>query len=310
MQSKLQFFAFTHGKGAVNLLPGTYKIECWGAEGGAGLDTGVAVRTGGKGAYVSGILTINKELPLYIFVGGKGGDASPIPNTKATGGFNGGGIGGADVNDDDASGGGGGATDVRLLDGNWDDEKSLLSRIIVASGGSGSVSLGYGAPGGAIYGYRTIGMDQDQFYIVTDINQTSGYKLGIGENGADHRCTPASGAGGGYWGGKSSVGSCENQYFSVSSSGSSFISGNPDCIAIDSQGKSVETSNHYSNIFFTETEMKSGLDTFLSPFNMEEKGHSGDGAIKITLLKLLSTYIHNFVFLPNCYLFFVAILLK
>ena len=294
----------------VTLLPGIYKIECWGAEGGVGCSEGEKLKKGGGGAYVSGVLTIHKKLPLFIFIGGKGGDGSSSPGTKADGGFNGGGIGGADDSDDDGSGGGGGATDVRLIDGEWDDEKSLISRIMVASGGSGSVYMSYGAPGGTINGYLTKGFEANQFSITTSVSQTSGYKLGVGENGVGYDCVPASGAGGGYWGGKSSKGSCTlDQFIFVSSSGTSYISGHPDCIAVDSRGHSTDTSIHYSGIYFTNTEMKSGMETFLSPLNVEETGHSGDGAIKITLLHFL-IYTKRSFFIRSFYVFIMIHILK
>ena len=112
---KYPFIIEEYGKESIILIPGIYRIECWGAEGGDGVWNGSPMTKGGKGAYVSGILTTHSTLPLYLFVGGNGGNGSPDYSSIAKGGFNGGGFGGAD--DDDGSRGGGGATDIRLTDG-------------------------------------------------------------------------------------------------------------------------------------------------------------------------------------------------
>ena len=104
---------------------GWYKIELWGAGGGG--------NKGGRGAYVSGIIYLEENDHLYFYYGEKGG------KTKA---FNGGGTGSTQNSNYFA---GGGATDVRLISGEWNEESSLESRIMVAAGGGGT---GYGASGG------------------------------------------------------------------------------------------------------------------------------------------------------------------
>ena len=268
----------------VGVFPGTYKIECWGAQGGIGLRNGVKVYPGGKGAYTSGIITIKKFMNLYLFVGGKGSDGNPTKNTIAAGGYNGGGNGGPDTAGDDGSGGGGGATDVRLINGDWDNQASILSRIMVAAGGSGSVYEGCGAPGGALNGFIDTANFIESFAYSTT-NQTNGYKLGVGENGRGHTDTPSSGAGSGYYGGLAVNGINEPTYKAVSSSGSSFISGYPDCNAVDANGNHLGTPFHYSGFRFNNPQMKSGNETFLSPHQESEKGHEGDGAVLITLVR-------------------------
>lgn len=268
----------------VGLSPGTYKIECWGAQGGTGLQNGVKVTYGGKGAYTSGIIIIKKFTNLYLFVGGKGSDGSPTKNTIASGGYNGGGNGGPDTSDDDGSGGGGGATDVRLVNGDWNNQSSILSRIMVAAGGSGSVYAGLGAPGGALNGFIATA-DSIEAYDYSTTNQANGYKLGVGENGRANTNTPSSGAGGGYYGGLAVNGIQQPTYKAVSSSGSSFISGYPGCNAVDENGAHLDSPVHYSGVRFLEPQMKSGNETFPSPHQISEKGHKGDGAVLITLIK-------------------------
>ncbi|HID1251488.1 TPA: glycine rich domain-containing protein, partial [Clostridioides difficile] len=83
-----------------------------------------------KGGYSKGELTLRKETTLYVYAGSKGS------NYGST--FNGGGK--AMMHEGTSGGGvlycnGGGATDIRLIGGSWDNEQSLLSRIIVAGGG-------------------------------------------------------------------------------------------------------------------------------------------------------------------------------
>lgn len=75
-------------------ITGTYKVELWGAQGGA---SGAYI--GGNGGYTSGMIHLTKDTPLYLYVGG-----SPTSGSK----YNGGGPGGAYGN------AGGGATDIRL----------------------------------------------------------------------------------------------------------------------------------------------------------------------------------------------------
>jgi len=94
---------------------GTYKLEVWGAQGGYRNN----IEYGGKGGYSSGEVYLTAGTKLYIYVGGAG-------NTGGTaGGFNGGGV-------KNTYAGGGGATDIRLVEGAWNDAAGLLSRLIVA----------------------------------------------------------------------------------------------------------------------------------------------------------------------------------
>lgn len=115
---------------------GYYKIECFGADGGKARADGVLSGKGGIGGYTSGTIYLNKNEKIYVYVGGKGEDAVTSKDVK--GGYNGGGLGTWDRSDDDASGAGGGATDIRLVNGEWDNFDSLKSRIMVAGGGARS----------------------------------------------------------------------------------------------------------------------------------------------------------------------------
>ena len=107
-------YSYTGGVQSITLPPGSYKLECWGAQGGYRLND---ISTyGGKGGYSVGELTLNEETTLYVQVGGSG-------NTGVyNGGYNGGGK-------RKTYNGGGGGTDIRI------GQDSLFARVIVAGGG-------------------------------------------------------------------------------------------------------------------------------------------------------------------------------
>ena len=265
----------------VTLPRGNYLIECYGAQGGKGMTNGQYLYPGGKGAYTSGILILKQKTSLFLYIGGKGDDASfDIKNAK--GGWNGGGSAGADLGNgqigdyDDPAGAGGGSTDVRLVEGMWDDEESINSRIMVAAGGSGSGYNTYGAPGGDLHGYITR-VYQKEEYIPSETNQVQGYKKGRGQDGDDCYYAPETGAGSGYYGGyKGESYNTEpypdKYYLSVSSSGSSYVSGYPGC-----------SESIYK---FLEPCIWNGFSSFPSlNESISETGHEGNGAVRITKLK-------------------------
>ena len=279
-----KIFEATGQSESITLSTGTYKFECWGAQGGSGLNNAKALTEGGKGSYASGVLQINGTQTFYIYVGTKGGNGSATKNTVALGGWNGGGNSGADTNDDDCSGGGGGATDIRLVDGSWNSQNSLVSRIIVAAGGSGSAYNTNGAPGGMLTGYIATSVTT---YV--DGSPTTSYKdaseyfnLGVGDDGINDISVPSSGAGGGYFGGKKSTPHSSLFYKCVSSSGTSYVSGFPGCKSVDENGAKTENSIHYSNIEFLFPSIQDGLSRFLNAHGTLETGHEGNGTIKIT----------------------------
>lgn len=126
-------YSYTGSYQEVELPAGKYKLQCWGAQGGSnGTNSayGITAKAGGKGGYSEGVLTLSQKTTVRVYVGGHGSSSS--------GGYNGGGStsGTSQYNYGNEfgyskMGGGGGATDIRLYDG------ALLSRMIVAGGGSG-----------------------------------------------------------------------------------------------------------------------------------------------------------------------------
>ena len=112
----------------VVLPPASYDIELWGASG-ANSSRGNQPAYGGKGGYTKGRIILRKQTKLYLYIGGIG---SYQPPEQGKGGWNGGGT------STPSWAGGGGATDIRSIDGDFDNEESLDSRILVAGGGGGA----------------------------------------------------------------------------------------------------------------------------------------------------------------------------
>lgn len=175
IQGEAQEYIVPYGKA------GWYRIELWGAAGGD------SSARGGAGAYTSGVIYLEENTILYFYIGTEG--------NGTTGGANGGG------NANGAGRGGGGATDVRLSAGNWNDNASLNSRIMVAAGGAGAQGNIAGENGGTL----EAGISTNAAYG-KGATQTAGGaggtsagagKFGIGGNGVSN----GSGGGGGYYGG-------------------------------------------------------------------------------------------------------------
>ena len=269
-------------------------MECWGAQAGPGRSNNGVNQNGGKGGYVKGHISLGNQNQLYVYVGSQG-DTPKINDSgrtyeKATGGWNGGGAGDYDHSDDECSGGGGGATDIRTVNGNWDNFNSLKSRIMVAGAGGGGGGWA-GETGGHAGGLT--GVDSDWIINknipITHGNQTSGYKLGIGEDGVHvYGNQDVGGGGGGYYGGCSYHGDRISGIDDYSGGGgSSFISGHSGCNAINQNSTSTKIThtgqpNHYSGYVFTNTVMKAGNEVMPSPTGGTETGHSGNGYCKIT----------------------------
>lgn len=275
-------------------VSGTYKIELWGANG-----VSNSIGSGGKGAYTKGNIYLNSGEKIYIYVGGTGsGD---------TGGYNGGGnITTGQSNFNGAPGGG--ATDIRLVNGSWDLEGSLYSRIMVAAGGGGASSSACGSSfksggnGGTINSNSasigekctdsiwTIAYGADQTTGGTiDVFNTDGSKIGTYQAGkfgyasfaTEYTGDIRSGGGGGYYGGTSSG------YGSFATGGSSFVSGCDGCKAIDIKGNSGESNIHYSGKAFSNIEMKSEhnleSDNGFAKISLVGVSYSNDNTIELNI---------------------------
>ncbi|MCL2041407.1 MAG: glycine-rich protein [Bacteroidales bacterium] len=193
-----QEFSYTGSAQPITLQPGTYEIECWGANGGTSSNG-----PGGTGGYSKGTYTVSSPTTVYIYVGGAG---TSYYLGGMPGGWNGGGYSGSFSNYYMGSGGGG--TDVRTT-----QNTSYANRIIVAGGGGGSGSdytaYGYdlGGNGGGTNGADGFdGIYSGDYYAGKGGTQSGGGTtngtatpgaLGTGGTGAQ----TGGGGGGGYYGG-------------------------------------------------------------------------------------------------------------
>ena len=193
-------------------------IEAWGAQGGGSY--------GGNGGYASGTLSVTPGQALAIYVGGQGG-------TNAAAGWNGGGLGGYDLQNGGAtSGGGGGASDVRA---------GGVSVIIAGGGGGACIEGGENAPGGTgggmsgsnapncINAIGGAGGTQSGPGIVftTSRGATSGSGSQGGNGSSAVQAWAGGGGGGGYFGGAGGTSTQDHPagYGAGGGGGSSYIGG-------------------------------------------------------------------------------------
>ncbi len=255
------------GAYTLNLLPGEYTFECWGASGGGSTNQNVGSHAG-LGGYAGGDLEVSESQRFYLYVGGTTGSTA--------GGWNGGG------NGSNTGFGGGGATDIRLMDGAWNDRTSLFSRIMVAGGGGGPDNPGgtfkgdddgSGGAGGGLQGNAACidGVVVNRSYYTASGcsgcgmggTQTQGYAWGQGEHVTCN--TDTGGGGGGYRGGY-----VTNHNNGGAGGGSGFVSGLEGCNAVDEGGNYTGQAVHYSGILFKNGVLKTGQ-------------RAGHGMVKITV---------------------------
>lgn len=232
----------------LTLLPGLYKMECKGSQGGSHSEGGV----GGLGGHVWGELELNYVQKFYIYVGRQ-------PYNPTTGGYN----GGAGSQEKTLSSAGGGATDIRLTGGAWDNQTSLLSRIMVAGGGGSGGHNGSGGGGGGLTGGD--GSQNSGSYGRGGTQTTAGYSAnsslpaGLGRGGVGY--LHGGGGGGGYYGGGGGgTNGSANRCNHGGGGGSGYVSGFPGC------------SVHSSGLKFKNAGMTSGICT-------------GNGYVRITLVQ-------------------------
>lgn len=273
-------FDYTGAVQSVTLPKGTYKLECWGAQGGnRSQDSASATVTGsGLGGYSIGILTLTQLTTCYIYVGGQGGMSSSTGNVKVEGGFNGGGFASHESTGEPGNGGGG-ATDVRIA------QDSLYARIIVAGGGGGSGEdnetggYGGGETGGAGSGNTSL----------TQASQTSGgtnsFGFGLGGN------TYNGGAGGGGWYGGASRYSVSSYSTGSDSEGGGGGSG---YVYTSSTAKNYPSGCLLnSSYYLSNAQTIAGNNSFASPTGSSETGHSGNGYCRITVIECKNTALYT-----------------
>lgn len=265
-------FDYTGAVQSITLPKGTYKLECWGAQGGySSSNSGIEVGMGGKGGYSVGTITLNQKTPIYIYAGGVG---SISGNGKADGGFPNGGSSWAS-NTSEGAGGGGGSSDIRI------GTDSLHARVIVAGGGGGggedNETGGYG--GGETGGTSGSGTPGSQ-------TAPSGY-FGIGGH------TSYDGGGGGGWYGACPAGGQTTPATSNSGDDTSGSPGGSGYVYTSSTAKNypngcLVNSTHY----LTNAKTIAGNTSFPSPSGTSETGHSGNGYCRITVIECNNTALY------------------
>lgn len=286
-------FDYTGSVQTATLAPGTYKLECWGAQGGNSNQSNGTYGNGGKGGYSTGILNVSTNTTIYITVGGQGQNG--VLNTRTAGGFNGGGDG-YGTHNFGVGGGGGGASDISLTSpvfshssyfiNNIRDTNSLLSRIIVAGGGG---SAGYdvsnnaanGGAGGGTTGqdglsnrvYHGTGGKQTTFGTGGSSEEPNRYsvqaKFGCGAS-ASNSTDVAPGGGGGWYGG--------GLHCDSAGGGSGYVY-TPTTASNYPSGCLLNSAYYLSN-----AQTIAGNQSFPSPTGGTETGHSGNGYVRITKL--------------------------
>ena len=282
-------FDYTGEVQSIELPPGRYKLQCWGAQGGTSYGDPNGI--GSKGGYSEGILTLTKTTTLYVFVGGKGSNGSN--KNLVNGGWNGGGasIGRSSYDSAECSypACGGGATDICTVTSSMNysngrtnrSNSSLLSRIIVAGGGAGGSCY----VRNAIYkdysnqsqqGGGTSGKGQ---YPGTQSSAGTGNTAGGFGYGGNQEKTNyqycSGGAGGGWYGGGTNCSDYQYSYINYTGGGSGFVN-----IANNASSR----PSGYTGLQLDDGTTIAGDTSHPSVSGGTEIGHSGDGYAKIIVL--------------------------
>lgn len=267
--SSLGIIYYQCGIYLINLKPGKYQIEAWGAQGGGFTEYSCE---GGKGAYAKGILTLDEPTKIFVSIG----ESTNITTRNNT--CNGGGLSKFSANTYFTTRSGGGSTDVRIGDTN------LKHRVIVAAGGGGSAigrgKCGKGGDAGSISGFDgQCSGNSECFDFGGGATQTSGGsgnkygQKGTFFYGGSNTYSEWSGSGGGsgWFGGGAGC-----SYGSGGGGGSSYV-----YEGINSEYQLLEKKYSLENAILI-----AGNEEMPNPSNLEttEIGHSGNGAVLITFL--------------------------
>lgn len=233
--------------------------------------------SGGKGGYSYGTITIKSPVTAYIRAGGqRSTSTSTSKGTQCAAGFNGGGIGMVRcyTSGFTTGGGGGGGSDIRI------GTDSLYARVIVAGGGGGAA----GVNDSSKYGGGTSGGSYESAYAGT---QTAGGTSGSFGQGANSTSSSnynyGSGAGGGGWyggGAYQGANDSDTSYRQKNGGGSGYV-------------YTSSTASNYpsgctlnSTYYLDSASTVAGNTSFASTSGGTETGHSGNGYVRITVLKI------------------------
>ena len=266
-------------KGAVRnftLVKGTYKLEVWGAQGG-NYNTSYL---GGAGGYSVGTIELSADsTTIYVYAGGQPATVTSSQTTVA-GGFNGGGNGQTRY----YSGtytygqGGGGGSDIRI------GQDSLYARVIVAGGGGGNGSGSNEAT--TKYGGGTSGGSAVSGYGASQTSAGTNGSFGTGgsatTSGSYYKYGSGGGGGGWYGGGACSNYSDSTNYRTYNGGGSGYV-------------YTSSTASNYpsgcllnSTYYLTDAKTVAGNTSITSPTGSSETGHTGNGYVRITCVKMAS----------------------
>ena len=286
----------------ITLPPGTYKLECWGAQGGYRSSS----TYGGKGGYSYGTLTLTKKTTLELSVGQSGNSGTVfyknIYYSYPSGGYRYG------------YPGGGSATSILIYNEDG-TTNAWFNRVIVAGGGGsdGSSSkkgmYGGGTAGGSSTesftaysnycgkGGNTTYSGYSSAYTASDWPNMSSssaqsdnteYQGGFGWGGTGvYLNSGYGGAGGGGWyGGSGTIPDSSGDDDRGGGGGSGYV--------LTSSTASQAPSSYVlgSEYYLTNAATVSGNSSFTSPSGSTETGHSGDGHIKITVQDIKNTGIY------------------
>lgn len=258
-------YDYTGAVQTVTLPKGTYKLECWGAQG--GYRSGATY--GGYGGYSVGTLTLEADTQLFIYSGGSG-------NTGGTsGGFNGGGS-------RSTYNGGGGGSDIRI------GQDSLYARVIVAGGGgscgASSKKGGYGGgetAGAATDGYGSGGGAGTQTSGGSGGSSNSG-TFGVGGEGKYRKSGYGGAGGGGWYGGGGTYPDSSGDDDKGGGGGSGYVY------------TSITATNYptgcllNSAYYLADAQTIAGNASMPSTDGSTETGHQGNGYVRITVIKVQS----------------------
>ncbi len=234
--------------------------------------------SGGKGGYSIGTLTLKNPSTLYIRSGGQGSSNNTTSgDVTVSGGFNGGGNSKTGYYHDafTTGGGGGRASDVRL------DSDDLYARVIVAGGGGAA-----GANDSSKYGGGVSGGSPVSGYAASATAAGTNGSFGTGGNHtASYNCKYRSrGGGGGWYGGGCVTSSSDSNADTIRGSnggGSGYVytsstaSNYPSGCKLNSTHYLTNAATYAGNTSFTSTTSGSN-----------ETGHSGNGYVRITVIKI------------------------
>lgn len=284
------------------LLPGEYKLECWGAQGGNihnlseesdyNVTTGDISYVGGYGGYSTGNIVLNEIEDIYIYVGGQG--TNSIERVEISpGGFNGGGAGGAGLGIYNcfAGAGGGGATHIATISGELKDLKLYKDSagtnkskeiLIVAGGGGGALNHNFiSKNGGSAGGYIGVNgiTNRPDYSSPIGGTQNTGFSFGQGGSGNDatsgaYDQSGSAGGGGGFYGGYADV----TTVHSTSGAGGSGYIGSPLLTNKYMAGFYDVSSNEIDTKTITLTD----LTTQVSSSAEKDKAKIGNGCARIT----------------------------